>query len=258
VDISHPRAGPRRLQSRVEVVLEHIKRRIADGALAPGAQLPTELALARELGVSRTSVREATKLLAASGVIDVRHGHGTFVSDGTQASVAQLLQFQLHLRDTTPQKLMELRLVFERACAELAAERRTEADLRAMRDCIERLRGLADLEPVDIDAVNTADMAFHRAVYRATDNELVATVAGLVLDMVSGWLHQANRAGDVMKTVELHETMLRMIQNRDSGGARECYGVEENMAHFRRMLEAHRRQGDDLATPAPSAPENGG
>ncbi len=237
----------RRPLSRVELVLEHVKQRIADGSLAPGAQLPTEVALADALGVGRSSVREATKLLAASGLLDVRHGHGTFVSEGTQASVARLLQFQLHLRDTTPQKLMELRLVFERACAELAAARRTDDDLAAMRACIERLRGLATGEPVDVDAVNRADMDFHRAVYRAAHNELVATVADLVLDMVSGWLHLANRVGDVSKTVELHETMLRMIETRDSGGARECYGVEANMAHFRSMLETLRAEPQGVA-----------
>ncbi len=245
---AEPRARP---QSRVELVLDYVKRRIADGSLPPGGKLPTEVALAEEIGVSRTSVREATKQLAASGILDVRHGHGTFVSDGNHASVAHLLEFQLHLRETTPQKLMELRLVFERACAELAAERRTADDLAAMRRCIEDLRVHAGREPFDVDEVNLADMAFHRAVYRATHNELVATMAALVLDMVSGWLHEANRVGDVAKTVELHETMLRMIEARDSGGARECYGVAANMAHFRRMLEARR------AAPAGARPQRG-
>lgn len=223
--------------SRLELVLEHIKQRIADGSLRPGDQLPPELELARELGLSRTPVREAVKVLAAAGVLIVKHGHGTFVSAGAQASLGQLLLFEIYMKDTTPQKLMEVRLLFERACAELAAQRRTEADLAEMRACIERLRPLAGADPIDFDATVEADLAFHRAIYRAAKNELVETLANFVLTMVSGWLRRSHAHGGLADTVRLHEIMYTMIETRNSGGAREAYGAEVNMEHFRRILE---------------------
>jgi GntR family transcriptional repressor for pyruvate dehydrogenase complex len=228
---------PKKAQSRLEFVLDYIKDKIADGTLKAGIQLPTELELARELGVSRTPVREAIKVLAASGVVDVRHGHGTFITDGAQASLAQLLLFQIYLQDTTPQKLIELRLIFERSCAELAAQRRTQDDLEEMRACIERLRHLTTAAPFDLDAITEADLAFHRTVYRATHNELVATIANFVLNMVADWVRKSHENGEAANSVRLHEVMLTMIETRNSGGARECYGVEANMEHFRRMLE---------------------
>lgn len=230
--------SPHRPASRLEVVLDHIKSLMANGSLKPGGQLPTELELARELGVSRTPVREAIKVLAASGVVDVRHGHGTFVSDGASASLSQLLLFQIYLQDTTPQKLMEVRMIFERSCAELAAQRRTAEDLAEMRACIDRLRHLAEQTPEDLDAIAEADLSFHRAVYRATHNELVATLANFVLNMVAEYLRRSHEAGEAQNSVQLHETMYTMIQTRNSGGARECYGVQANMDHFRRMLES--------------------
>ncbi|PTM40964.1 FadR/GntR family transcriptional regulator [Bosea sp. 124] len=223
--------------SRLETVLEHIKQRIADGSLKPGSQLPPEIELARELGLSRTPVREAVKVLAAAGILVVKHGHGTFVSAGAQASLGQLLLFEIYLKDTTPQKLMEVRTLFERSCAELAAQRRTDEDLAAMRACIERLRLLVAAKPIDFDAALEADLDFHRAIYRAAQNELVATLANFVLNMVSGWLRRSHASGGLADTVRLHEIMYTMIETRNSGGARECYGVEANMEHFRKMLE---------------------
>ncbi|WGF88000.1 FadR/GntR family transcriptional regulator [Marinivivus vitaminiproducens] len=230
--------------SRLEIVLDHIKGRIADGSLKAGVQLPTEVELAQELGVSRTPVREAIKVLAASGVVDVRHGHGTFITDGAQASLAQLLLFQVHLKDTTPQKLMEVRLIFERSCAELAAQRRTPEDLAAMRACIERLRALSQATPRDLDAICEADLDFHRAVYRAAHNELVATIANFVLNMLAGWLRTSHEGGEAANSVRLHEVMLTMIETGNSGGARESYAVSANMEHFKLMLEqVERRSG---------------
>jgi len=232
--------------SRLELVLDHIKYRVADGTFTAGAQLPPELELARELGVSRTPVREAVKILAASGILEVRHGNGTFVAKGAQASLGPLLLFEIYLKDTTPQKLMEVRTIFERSCAELAAQRRTPEDLAAMRACIERLRPLAEAYPLDLDATLEADLDFHRAIYRAAKNELVATLANFVLNMVSGWLRRSHENGGLKDTVHLHEIMYTMIETRNSGGARECYGVEANMEHFRRMLEEMEQRGDKM------------
>ena len=230
-------------RSRLEVVLDHIKRGIAEGTLKAGAQLPPEIELARELGVSRTPVREAVKVLAASGIVDVRHGHGTFIANGAQASLGQLLLFEIYLKDTTPQKLMEVRMIFERSCAELAAQRRTDEDLAAMRACIERLRPLVAADPIDYDATLEADLDFHRAIYRAAQNELVTTLANFVLNMVSDWLRRSHESGGLQDTIRLHEIMYAMIETRNSGGARECYGVEANMAHFKKMLEVIEKRG---------------
>ncbi|MEX2519929.1 MAG: FadR/GntR family transcriptional regulator [Paracoccaceae bacterium] len=228
---------PAKPQTRLDFALDYIKDKIADGTLTAGVRLPAEVDLAREIGVSRTPVREAIKVLAAAGVLDVRHGHGTFIAKGPQASLAQLLLFQIHMKASTPQKLMEVRLIFERSCAELAAERRTPEDLATMRECIERLRALTEEAVPDLDAITEADLDFHRAVYHASHNELVASIANFALNMVAGWLRKSHGIGEVRNTVRLHEVMYTMIETRNSGGARECYGVEANMEDFRRNLE---------------------
>lgn len=225
--------------SRMELVLDYVKQGISGGKFRAGDQLPNELVIAEEVGVSRTPVREAFKVLSAIGLVDVRHGQGTFVASNTGSSLAQLMLFQVYLQDSTPQKLMEVRLIFERSCAELAATRRDEEDLAAMQAAIEELRHYAAISPIDLDNATNADLKFHRALYKAAKNELIETLANFVLDMVSDWVRKAHEQGEQADSIRLHEMMISFIKDRNSGGARECYGVDANMAHFKRMLEMH-------------------
>lgn len=228
--------------SRVEVVIEYIKEAVTAGRLKGGDQLPTELELATLLGVSRTPVREAIKVLDMVGIIEVRHGTGTFVRDGVHAALAQLMLFQTYLRDTTPQKLMEVRQVFERSCAELAAERRTQEDLSAMRHSIEVSRQLADDSKATLEQVIEADLDFHKLVYRAAHNELLESVANFVLSMVAPWVGMSIERAGPHNAVKLHEVMYMMIESGNANAAREFANspdfaqgdpVDANMQHFR-------------------------
>jgi DNA-binding FadR family transcriptional regulator len=234
--------APKKAQSRVNLVMEHIKNAVMSGALKGGDRLPSELEIAETLGVSRTPVREAIKVLDVVGVIEVRHGSGTFVRPGVQAALSQLLLFQTYLTDTTPQKLMEVRGIFEKNCAELAAERRTDADLADMRNAIEHLRSLAADPNATHERILQADLAFHRLVYRASGNELIESIANFVLTMVAPWIGKSLRHMGPQNAIKLHEIMLIMLESGNANAAREFtaskgFGhtnpVDANMLHFR-------------------------
>jgi DNA-binding FadR family transcriptional regulator len=231
-----------RQTSRVRVVMEYVKDLIVSGRIGAGEQIPTELEIARTLNVSRTPVREAIKILDAAGLVEIRRGAGTYVRQGMGASLAQLMLFQTYLDDASPRKLMEVRQVFERSCAEMAAQRRGEADLEAMRSAIDHLRDFAaqgDPAP-RMDAILEADLAFHRAVYQAAHNELITTMANFVLDMVSPWIRRSIEVAGPGNAIRLHEIMLAMIESQNVGGAREVYARDPvilNMDHFRITLE---------------------
>lgn len=222
--------------------MEYVKGLIVGGQVQAGERIPTEIEIARTLNVSRTPVREAIKILDASGLVEIRRGAGTYVRRGMGASLAQLMLFQTYLGEASPRKLMEVRQVFERSCAELAAQRRDEADLDAMRRAIDRLRALADeSDPgAHMDEILDADLAFHRSVYQAAHNELVATMANFVLDMVAPWIRRSIEVAGPGNAIRLHEIMLAMIESQNVGGAREVYArdpVIMNMDHFRITLE---------------------
>lgn len=228
--------SPDRRESRVTKVIEHIKHAIVAGQWKEGDRLPTEFEIAEQIKVSRTPVREAVKVLEMIGVLEVRQGSGTYVRRGVHVALTQLLLFQSQLTNTTPEKLMEIRAVFERTCAELAAQRRTDADLAKMRATIDRLRALAADSTALPEDILEADLAFHRATYHACGNELIATVADFVLSMVAPWIGKSLDRVGPRNAIRLHEIMYAMIESRNAGAARELGSnnnpVEANMQHF--------------------------
>ena len=117
-------------------LVDSLGDRIRDGSLALGDKLPTEAAIMAEFSVSRTVVREAISKLQASGLVETRHGIGTFVLGLGQAPGFKITPDQFStLRDVIA--VLELRIGVETEAAALAAQRRTEANLKAMREALD-------------------------------------------------------------------------------------------------------------------------
>lgn len=227
---------PKKPQTRVEVALDYITGQIAKGHLKAGDKLPNEKDLAEQLGISRTPIREAMKTLSVAGLIDIRHGHGSYVREEQSAPALPLSLFQLYLQDSSPEMLMELRDIFDRNCTELAAMRRSDDDLIKMRNCIDRLKELTERPNASLDDMLKADLDFHRAIYEATGNKLIVTIAEFVLTMVSPWVRKSLDVSGRRRAVDLHEQMFRSIQNRDVGSESRL-SVDANMKHFLSSLD---------------------
>jgi len=158
-------AGARR-RSLVDEVFDDFASQIRSGRLAPGERLPTEKALAADLEVSRTVVRETMARLSAHGLTISKQGSGVFVADGPRFEAFQVTPDELSaLEDVI--KLLEMRVAIETEMATLAAERRAASDIEALREHLEAMSpgALNVAETVD------ADVAFHRALARATGNQ---------------------------------------------------------------------------------------
>lgn len=137
--------------------------RIRSGEWPLGAKLPGETTLGPQLGVGRSTVREAIRQLAGRGVLASRQGAGVFV---TALDVAE--DWDIVLRRTDIVSVIEARIAIESEAAALAAERRTPQDLRAMRRALAQRQGQQTLE----DYVD-ADMRFHRTVVAAAHNPIL-------------------------------------------------------------------------------------
>ncbi|MFG1954212.1 FadR/GntR family transcriptional regulator [Micromonospora sp. NPDC048830] len=146
--------------------------RIRSGEWELGAKLPGETTLAPQLGVGRSTVREAIRQLAGRGVLQSRQGAGVFV---TALDASE--DWDLILRRADISAVIEARIAIEGEAAALAAERRTPADLRAMRRALERRQE----QRVAIEEHVDTDMAFHRSIIAASHNEILA---GLFDDFV--------------------------------------------------------------------------
>ncbi|WP_349258299.1 FadR/GntR family transcriptional regulator [Stackebrandtia sp.] len=164
--VSGARANQRALR-------EAIKRLIVERGLTAGAPLPTERELIDELGVSRHPLREAMKALEALGIVDIRHGHGTFVGSASLSGLEAGLTFHsaLSVRGdlTDVRDLLEVRQVLETGLVPRVIESYEDVDVDGLREAVEAMEAAAADGRFDPDA----DWRFHETLYRPLGNKLV-------------------------------------------------------------------------------------
>lgn len=203
-------------------LVEALGERIRDGRLAPGDKLPTEAAVMAEFGVSRTVVREAISKLQAGGMVETRHGIGTFVVGVGDGSAFRIEPQQLGtLRDVIA--VLELRVGIESEAAGLAAQRRTEANLAAMRAAVAAFAAAVE---EGRDAV-AADFQFHSEIARATQNEhfagLMATLGAQIIPRARLEPAEAvdpQRQAYLRRVNAEHESIVDAIAAQDAEAAR--------------------------------------
>ncbi len=217
-----PLAERRRPRTLALELVQALGDRIRDGRLATGDKLPTEAAVMAEFGVSRTVVREAISKLQAAGLVETRHGIGTFVVGVGDAGGFRIAPEQMAtLRDVIA--VLELRIGIETEGAALAAQRRTDEDLAQMRVALDAVMAALDAGK---DAVS-ADFQFHLAIARATQNphfaELVATLGARIIPRarLEGEDAMTEERRAYLKRVNAeHENILDAIAAGDADGAR--------------------------------------
>lgn len=191
-----------------------IKDMIVSGRLAPGDRLPPEKELSEELGLSRSSLREAVKALAVIRVLDVRRGDGTYVTSLEPNLLLEAMSFVVDLhRDDSVLEIFAVRRILEPAAAEAAAHVATVDDLDA-------LDGLIDdvVSEPDIDVLVAHDLAFHARIATTTGNSYLA---GL-LDSMSGPTVRARvwrgitEAGATDRTIDEHRAIVGALRRGDA------------------------------------------
>jgi len=149
-----------------------IRRGIAEGRFRPLSQLPREIDLAGELGVSRGALREAIRALELVGVLESRHGSGTYVTGLTAADVLRAAAIDnLHIDATSALELMEFRRVVEPGSIVMAVEKATAAqrrEIRAIYEASERTQDPAEYLELDNE--------LHRAIIRASGNSILTAI----------------------------------------------------------------------------------
>ncbi|GAB1575948.1 FadR/GntR family transcriptional regulator [Bordetella petrii] len=164
-----PVSTPRRPRNLAQGLVEDFSERIRGGQIRPGEKLPTESALMRQFGVSRTVVREALSRLQAAGLVETHHGVGTYALEPSGSA-----DFRVDPADIATVRdvlvLLELRICLESEAAGLAAQRRTDAQLADMRRALDEFRACLAAGGDTI----TPDFRFHLLVAQATDNRYFA------------------------------------------------------------------------------------
>ncbi len=234
---------------------EALARLVRNGEYPPRSQLPTEMALCARFGVSRTVVREAVARLKAAGLVESRQGSGLYVREPNRAMPFHIDPGAPHSAGSVLE-ILELRRGLEAEAAALAAERCSRPQLAALRAA---LQAIAREEAAGRDGV-AADMAFHRAVARASGNR---HFLGL-WDFVSQFLRVGMRAtranerrrADFAAAVRAeHRAIVEAIARRDPAGARSAALRHLEMAAARiREADAGfwEEEGGQAAAPLPT------
>lgn len=222
-----------------ELVVGHIRELIEHGDLGPGDRLPAERELALRVGVSRPSVRAGLRALAAMGVVQSRHGAGTFIRGGPPMLGSEPLSFLAALHGFTRDEMFEARRVLEVGAAGLAAQRATGDQLATISEEITGMYASMD----DPQSFLVHDIKFHRAVAAAAANPILASL----VEMVSGIFYEqrrktAGRARDLKEAADLHRSIYNALRSRDPERARRMMDEHLDVARQRQAAEA----GDGL------------
>ena len=221
---------------------------IRQGNLRPGDRLPTEAEVVRRFGVSRTVVREAWSQLQAAGLVDTRHGVGTFVSvhrreAGLRADAAQIATVVDLLA------MLELRIGVESEAAAIAARRRSEAQLLAMRAALDQFEAALAAGQETHDA----DFQFHSLIAEATDNRyftsFMASLGSKAIPRAHLKLPDAagDRRRDYLATLNReHEDIFNAIARGDGDGARAA--MRTHIGNGRERLKARQQLSDNRKT----------
>ena len=197
-----------------------------DPAYTPGARLPGETRLCQLFGVSRTTLREAVRSLAARGYLEVRRGSGTFVLDrgaGADIDLSRLELAQVRLRD-----LFEIRMLIEPQAARLACIRGTD---REIQEIARRAGAVAQAIQTGADFTDLEE-AFHRAVAAAAHNQFMEQL----MPIIHNALHEAWAASAVtgclaQLTLQDNRQLMDFFRRRDGEGAQHAMA-----AHIRHTI----------------------
>lgn len=227
----------------VEAIVEQLVRQIQAGKLKPGERLPSERQLIEMLGVSRSSVREALQGLVVMGLVDSRHGQGSFVSQGITRLLPNLdgPALPLSLQRAMRLHLIEARRTVECPVAELAAARATEEGLARMRRAFASYRDLI-LASAYPQAFAGPHLEFHLGLAELAQNPFFPPVVETLLRAIPQGLRESefNTLGEeelraILRTeIALHEAIMTAVERADPAAARAA--MEEHMDFELRLM----------------------
>jgi GntR family transcriptional regulator, transcriptional repressor for pyruvate dehydrogenase complex len=209
-----------------ELVVNFVRGQIERGQLRRGDRLPAERQLAARVGVSRPSVRAGLRTLAAMGVVQTRHGSGTYITE-SQSLDAKPLRMLAALHGFGPEQIFEARRMLELGVAGLAAERATSDQMAQMAEEVTGMFAAVD----DLATFMTHDVHFHRAVAVASGNPILAALVEMVSALHFEQRRRAIRTRDQLRDVAItHRNIYHAVLARDPERARR-----EMSQHLPRM-----------------------
>lgn len=208
--------------------------------LKPGDKLPNEYELSEQLDVGRSTLREAVRSLKARNILEVRQGSGTYISRNIGINEDPLgFQFIKNTRELT-EDLFVLRSILEPEVAMLAAQNRTEKDLKLLNDISQSIEEALD---EDSDLHFELDIEFHSKIAKMSDNIAMIHLVPVINQSITLYNHYYTNDQSKIEMVESHREIYESIRKQDVLGARDA--MQNHMINIRRKLVENNNRDDN-------------
>lgn len=236
---ARPAFSPLRNGRKSDEVYEQLAALIRQGRFPPGSRLPSERELAAQINASRQTIREALYRAELVGLVEVRHGAGSFVVSSLPRSRGDAPVLDLIVKEADRiAEFFEIRRLVEGWCVARAAKSASRADLEALRQTLERMR---ELELGD-DAWEPTDVEFHVAIARATGNPLAVRIIEILRESFSA-LYRLKRVipnkEEKARVWKHHWDVYEAIRRRSPEAAQAA--IVAHMDYVERQLAASMR-----------------
>ncbi|NOZ71809.1 MAG: FadR family transcriptional regulator [Chloroflexi bacterium] len=224
----------------VDRVVKEVEDRIISGELPPGAKLPPEREWAEQMGVSRTVIREAARILAAKGLLLTQHGVGTTVRKLTSQHVVEPLGLYLRSQNhglISFDDLHQVRSILEIEIAGIAAKSATAEEIAHLRQVFESMVEAKD----DVSLLAERDTEFHRTLAMMTHNPLLFVLIDSIRQLLQEYIALVTVFLDPDEdNIPLHRLLLERIEARDEAGARQA--MQKNLEQMQKNTELYSRR----------------
>ncbi len=218
----------------VDRVVNEIERLIIAGQLEPGTKLPPERELGDEIGVSRTVVREAVRILVTKGLLETKPGVGTTVRQVTRDQLVEPLSLLLRTQGgggISFEDLHQVRSILEVEIAGLAAAQATEADIANLKQIMIEME-LTQNQP---EVFAAKDASFHQALAQTTHNPILVILLDSLRDLLQEYLLLVVPRLDLSQSIlPYHYQVLERVATKDEAGARQAM-----LEHLKRVRRNH-------------------
>jgi GntR family transcriptional repressor for pyruvate dehydrogenase complex len=220
--------------------VQAIKEAIATGRLQPGERLPSERKLAEAFGISRSSLRDALKMLSGMGAIQVRRRKGVFVANANDRVAASRRAVGMLLQRGALADLFEIREVLETQAAGWAAQRAGDAHIEKLMSVHRNLRRLDAAGLLTIDEASRGDSELHRLIAKGSGNAVLVRIMGSLRDLLKESRSRTTAAQDRMrKSLDEMGKVIDAIRLHDADEAKRAM-----LAHLKAGERASKSSDD--------------
>lgn len=249
---------PNLRQGKKTLMVEHavmaLKEYIIGGGLSPGTELPPESEMAREMGISKFSLREALRVLQVIGLIEISQGRRTRVASHSIDPLISLFELALKRSMVSQLLLVEARKSIEGHIARYAALRADAPHIDAMRRTIEDIKANRQ----DLDVCANRDIEFHNVLVSASKNAVFEIMLAPIMELLRDQRRDQIRTRGVDSVIEFHSKILSAVEERNPDKAEEYMAqhlmhAEEDVREYQKAQGAAEHPPDAATQPSDAA-----